>query len=80
MKRTVREWVEFLKNEDNAKFAVEDINGLKAKEYLSYADFMASMKGYEDWLDTVPVKTWYANRSYNGKNDTLFQVNVLKKD
>lgn len=79
MKRTVREWIEFLRTEENATFAIEDINGLKAiyKDYKPADETIANCDnyGFEEWLNTVPIKVRYKNTYFGG---TLFIIDVIK--
>lgn len=74
--RTVREWVEFLKNEPKATFAIEDIHGLEARLYFSAEKFYENLEGFGRWLDSVPVKVYYNN---NHRGGTLFIVDILGK-
>ena len=81
MKRTVREWVNFFGEEENATFAIQDINGLRArpKDYKPMKEFIAELDdyGYEEWLDSVPVTVYYNN---NHRGGTLFNVDIIGKE
>lgn len=72
--KTVREWVNFLKDEPNTTFAIEDIHGIESRIYLSPEEFLKRFEGFGKWLDAIPVKIYYNN---NHKGGTLFIVKII---
>ena len=60
MKRTVKEWAEFLNMDENQKFALESEGGLrvKIKDYKTFAEFI---NYYKWWLEQPVIKAYVDN-------------------
>lgn len=58
--RTVREWIEFLGNDENAVFALQKKDGASARLYFP-KDTMLDWLNNTDWLDSPVVEARYHN-------------------
>ena len=60
MKRTVKEWVEFLNMDENQRFGLESEGGLKIKikDYEPFAEFI---NHYDEWWLNQPVIRAYVD-------------------
>ena len=59
--RTVKEWIDFLGNDEEAVFALrqEKTNGIFPKTY--YFTKTAFMDIYGGWIDDLVIKVWHHN-------------------
>lgn len=72
MKRTVKEWAEFLNTDENQKFALKSKGGLQVaiKDYKSFEDFINL---YDEWWYARPVIKVYVD---NLPNYHLFIISM----
>ena len=61
MRRTVREWVEFLNIDENQRFALKSEGGItvKIKNYKPYQEFLDCYDDY--WFEQPVVRTYVDN-------------------
>lgn len=64
MKRTVKEWAEFLNMDENQKFGLESKGGIKIriKDYKSFTEFI---NHYDEWWLGQPVIKAYVDNLPN---------------
>lgn len=74
--KTIRDWLEFLKDDEPRKFALQMKNGLSAKHryYQTYAEITSPDSNYYDYLDEVIVDMYYNNYIEDGVAYTLFII------
>ena len=65
---TVRQWVEFMGQDENTFFGLELENGFPCKTYLEKNDFLLKMDG---WLEDIVVKAYPYNLRRDEKNYCL---------
>lgn len=57
--RTVKEWIDFLGNDEEAVFALHSDSEILSKTY--YFNKTAFMETYGGWGDDLVIKVWHHN-------------------
>jgi hypothetical protein len=65
MKKTVREWIEFLNMGSNHYIGLEMENGIRCKDE-NYIPAPKCMEEFDGWLDFVVTKAYIINWEKNG--------------